>query len=1161
MTFRTGVRPDSRITVCLVALLLLLTVAIPVFAQFSTGSILGTVKDAQGGAVPGAAVTIRNTETGLTRTLTTGEDGAYRAPSLPVGMYSIVIEKSGFKTSTHEGLILTVTQEMEVNFDLEVGQQAQRVIVTGEAPQVETTSGSLGSLVDEQKIADLPLNGRNYIDLTLLQTGISKSTQHLGEGVWFSSNGAPPRSNNILLDGARLSNSTGTISASAGGNTLGVDGIREYTVLTDMFGAEYGLTMGSQVVMVSKGGANRWSGDVFEYLRNSALDAANYFDTPASSGGRRLPPFRRNNFGGSFGGPIKKDKAFFNAVYEGLRQDKGLTFNTQVLDSSCYNPGTKQLLAAVPASCSGAGAEAVNPTMAKLLNVLIPYPNIVGSTGALDHFAPVAADRAGENFGQIRFDQNFSMADSFFVRYTTDQYHDTSDSPFPVYGSVGDSWNHFVTIAENHIFSPGLLNTGRFSFSRTTSTTGNVLANTQGADLSGPGYSFFNGLPSGSFLFFGEWGIFGPTAGNTNSIQQNLFTGSDDVFYTKGRHALKFGFLVNRFDITYSPASQSANSVAGEVQFFNVRGLLNGRYGNYDAATVNPAGTAYTYNTIGLYAQDDFRVSSRLTLNLGLRYEFNTVPTEMHGADYRFLNIADPSTTVASKGPIMRNASLKNFSPRVGFAYDVTGNGTTSIRGGFGEYFDVGNIGSALSQHGFSIPPFNSFRVVNQIFGQFGPCDTLTIPFSFQYNQSTCPGAPPVLPSIHTLDYYSKQPHLLQYNLTVEHQLPWNMALSVGYVGSRGINLFNLQEENPNIPIPSSAANCVGPCPAGPYWGTQGTQPRYNPNIVTATMVTSAGDSWYNSLQANLNMRTTHGLQFQVAYTYSKSLDTAQAQAYVVDCFASTGSGQGIDPTNTRTDRGPSCFDTPHNLRLNFEYHLPNMKRRNFGAKVLNGWWVANILSIQSGYPFTLNTRNLISNNGVYAGDQGERPNVITKDNLAGAQAAANVAAAAAGVPAPTMQIYDQATVITGNVNHWFNPNMFTLVGPNAKAACNDSNQSVAPSTTYGDTAGFDPTCYFGFMGDASRNILRGPHLRNWDFSIDKDTALPFLGENGKLEFRVDLFNILNHPNFSTPNNTIYGAQVSNELPASPAFGGSAGVITSTASDSRQIQLALKFIF
>src|SRR5438132_6049041 len=317
----------------------LLTVGKLAMSQLPTATILGAIKDSSSAVIPGASITAKNVETGLTRTGVSAEDGSFRLSALPVGGYEVRVELPGFRTEVRSGLTLTVAQEAVVNFTLQAGAVEQTVVVTEDAPIVNTTSGALGGLVDERRVAELPLNGRNFIDLTLLQPGI---TQHRNLGVaastvglWFSSNGAPLRSNNYLLDGAIMTNLTNGTSASQDGSTLGIEGVREYRVITNSFSAEYGMTMGSQVMVVTKGGTNTRHGSLFEYFRNSALDARNLFYSKTAASYRRLPAFARNQFGGSLGGPIKKDKTFFFGVYEGLRQHIGVTTISPTISAAC----------------------------------------------------------------------------------------------------------------------------------------------------------------------------------------------------------------------------------------------------------------------------------------------------------------------------------------------------------------------------------------------------------------------------------------------------------------------------------------------------------------------------------------------------------------------------------------------------------------------------------------------------------------------------------------------------------------------------------------------------------------------------------------------------------------------------------------------------------
>ena len=394
---RFGVRTPLFIGAIVLVLLL---GAFPSFAQLPTGTILGTVKDASGASVPGATVTIQNSDTGLTRAVTTGSDGAFAAPELAAGHYQIQVAHEGFKTATRSGITLEVTQQAVINFTMEIGASQQQVVVTGEAPIVNTQNATLGGLVNEQRIEDLPLNGRNYIDLSLIQPGVTQDRNFgsgggVSVGISFSANGAPVRSNNFMLDGAVLQNISSRNPASLAGTTLGVDGIKEYQVITSNFAAEYGLTMGSQMVIASKGGGNQFHGDGFEYLRNSALDARNYFDPPpAQIGGHRNPEFRRNNFGGSVGGPIKKDKTFFYGVYEGLRQTLGVTSNITVPGAGCHGPGgaTESTVAApVPTSRPHYRRSPLARFIAPFL-ALQPSPNVPTVPGQLSHFAYSATE-------------------------------------------------------------------------------------------------------------------------------------------------------------------------------------------------------------------------------------------------------------------------------------------------------------------------------------------------------------------------------------------------------------------------------------------------------------------------------------------------------------------------------------------------------------------------------------------------------------------------------------------------------------------------------------------------------------------------------------------------------------------------------------------------
>lgn len=503
---------------CFIGLTIFLVCASMAVAQQSTGTILGTVKDASGAAVAGATITANSVDTGTTRTVTTGDDGSYRISGFPIGRYTVQAQHEGFSVESHSGLTLTVAQEAVVNFTLQVGAVSQTVSVTGEAPLINTTSGALASLVDEQKIADLPLNGRNYVDLMMLQPGISQQVNKGAGGgqigTWFSNNGAPVRSNNMMLDGAILNNIMGAGSSAATGSTLGIDGIQEWRVITNSFSAEYGMTMGSEMIIASKGGTNTFHGDAFEYLRNNVLDATNFFYVPtAANGFARIPPYKRNQFGGSFGGPIKKDKTFFYAVYEGLRERLGVTNILKTIPAADHvttnNPG-----------CGGCNVPAViQPILAA-----IPSPNISGT----NNFTNPYSQPTTEDYGQMRVDQNIGNSDSFFARYTIDQATQIQSPGFPQFTLVYTSRNQYLTLSENHIFSPTLLNTARFSFSRTP-----IIEYDPVSALNGPPTTMIQGRDFGVLNITGV-SQFGNVAAPPASLIQNIFAWSDDVVKTMG---------------------------------------------------------------------------------------------------------------------------------------------------------------------------------------------------------------------------------------------------------------------------------------------------------------------------------------------------------------------------------------------------------------------------------------------------------------------------------------------------------------------------------------------------------------------------------------------------------------------------------------------------
>jgi hypothetical protein len=1175
----------------MVWLAILILAAIPVAAQLPTGAILGTVRDSSGASIPNATVTVRNTDTNLTRPAKTEKDGSYRFPELPVGHYELKAEAAGFKTETRTALTLEVTQQGVINFDLQVGAATEQVTVSSELPLVNTQDSTLGGTINEQQLEELPLNGRNYIDLALYKPGVNKDRQQTNQanGTSFSVNGAPPRSNNFTLDGAILQNSTGRSPVAGGsGNALGLDGIKEFRIVTGTFQAEYGLAMGSQMVAVSKSGTNKFHGDLFEYVRNSALDANDFF---ANRGGVPIAPLQRNQFGGAFGGPIKKDKTFFYGAYEGIQQQLGLTNNNLVPSAGCIKPAGAVVwngAGSQPAGttlCPDIGPNPddpnpANPTLPYTVRIspytapflaLVPAPNVTVPASEILTGGNLSANifndnnSLSEHYGQMRVDQIFSANDTLFGRYTIDNaILDSSQGDYRYFRNLGAARNQWLTLAENHIFSPTLLNTARLSFSRTnrlTSINNTGLPNGTGpAIVSGfnTGVVDMNSAAGGTYSEFGS-----VNAAPTTFALQNIYTLSNDVIWTRGKHAFKFGTLLNRYNIS----NQSTNSYNGQIQFNTFVDFLTS---NPSVVEFAPPGTNenrfYIFNTFGFYGQDDWRVTQRLTLNLGFRYEFMNTPHELQKKESRLLNDYTDNFTV---GPIIKNNTLHDFSPRVGFAYDPFGKGKTAIRGGAGIYYDMGNIGSVLGNNTIGAPPYSGLVDIlpntcpatapdqappgcNDWETKLGttangfpfpiPAQILNFYCINNPKNPSCQNPPGVTSGVtpQFMDYDYKSPYMIQYNVSVQQQLPWNIALGVAYVGNHGIHLATIRDSNPILPTSfRSCGDPAGLCVGGkvPFWDSNSSAyANVNPNMASTINVGTFAASRYNALQIVLEKRTSHGLQFDTAYTHSRVTDDTQGQANVQDCVSSGGL-LGTYPLVQSVDNGPACFNIPNNWEFSALYHFPNrMAGNGFTAKALNGWFISSIVSVESGEPFSPIVGNNRSQSGVLQG-QNDRANLNTTALLAAYPC--NAANPCAYTPVP----YDSNTVITGRVDQWFNPKMFSL-----------SPECLGPGLTNCSNA-------VGQLGTAGRNILSGPPLRNWDFSLVKETKLGFLGEAGKLEFRAEFFNVLNHPNFKAPGAQVFAGRFRDLTPFSEAPSSGGGQLTKMEGKPRQIQFAVRLEF
>ena len=1164
-------------------LVLLALVALPLRAQLPTGAILGTVTDASQAVLPGTSVTVTNVGTGYSRTQTTEANGSYRFDALPIGNYQLRVSNNGFKTQIRKGIVLAVAQQEVVPITLEVGAATETVTVAAAPPQVDITTPTLGGLMTPTSIQDLPLNGRNLLDLTMLQTGVSNVTTYYGPAASagtlgqgndeFTSNGAPIRSNDYLLDGAIMQNAWGSTPTSIAGTTLGVDGIQEFKVITNLFDAQYGLTMGSQTTMVSKAGTNNFHGDIFEYARNAVFDARNYFDQGA------LPPFSRNQFGGAVGGPIKKNKAFFEANYEGFIQNLSLSdIVSNLPESTCHvSAGTQVTM------WNGVGAQPtgscydplyvnpVDPTLnsgtttmsaigAQLL-ALTPAPNaFVGdvTSAYVNSYASNPSQPTSVQHGQVRFDDNVSAADSFFVRYTVENASQVTPAPTPGLTSTLGSLAQYLTLSENHIVSPKTINVARFSYSRF-----NLNGNSTGTSTFSQPAEVTGSTLSGGYVMNGGYGIGVGEPGSSISPQtldQSIYTWSDDIFWNKGKHAFQFGTLINHFD---QPQSFAISKFGG-LTFYRTTDIINGMVIGYGFAPPSSNQSRdYHYNTFGFYAQDNWHVLQRLTLNLGLRYEPRSNIVNNGVQQYYFSNFAadNPLNTPAAgtvPGNIVQNDSLHNFAPRIGFAWDVFGNGKTAVRGGAGLYYDIANVGAEASNAIFSTPPTSYSVSVQGLSTPVPAC----LPLDTCFPVSSQGQYPFDGMALSTLDYHAKQPYMGQYNLTVEHQLPAGMVLSVSYVGSRGIHLWNIMEGNPAVPdqvlnaqnpqcgTPNAPANCsqagvsgISKTPGGLTWmdciaaapaastGLPTTNPLTDPNNPNAcrlnpyygdyTLNTTKADSWYNSLQASFQ-KITGNWNFQTSYTFSKALDDGEGAIP----FGEATTSDSTNPYNPKFDRGPTEYDATHQFEFTTTYHLPNpVKSHKIAAALLNGWWTSHIFTARTGYAFSPVLLYYQNSNDFNTYGGLERPDFVTSANLSqitDPNCATNAWGLAGGGCNPNAVVYDKNKVKLGSPGQWFNPNMFVQ----------------------------QP---FGQLGDVPRGVLRGPGFFDWDATMAKDVKLSFLGEAGKLELRADMFNVVNHTTFAAPNgNTI-------------APGGSvfplAGLVSATANYSRQFQFSARMEF
>lgn len=933
---------NSRRISCLaiVAAVIFLSGLYPEFlgGQSVNGVILGRVTDPSGGVLPGVTVVVENTDTGVSQSTVTNDMGNYRVPSLPPGNYRVRAELSGFSTAVREGVALSVQQQAVVNFTLQLGEISEEVVVTGGAEIVETTTSTVSGLVNEREILDLPLNGRDYSQLALLQIGVVQTTSSGpdpftvgGRTGKFVVNGARPTANSFLLDGTEINDPDFNVPVGGvAGFLLGVEAIREFRVLTDSYSAEFGRNAGALVTAVTRSGTNEFHGSVFEFHRNSGLDAKNFFDDP--EGG--VPSFRRNNFGFALGGPIVKDKTFFFTNAEFFKEVLGVTSVATVPDEKArmgilpiLNPETGQ-------------REDVNigvaPGVQPFLD-LFPLPNGMNFGNGTAEFRGSAGQPADEEFWVTRIDHHFTDKDLLYGRYTyddSDSERPFASTPVPGFPSILDRRNQYLTVEYQRTFSPTLFNEARFGYSRTAQ----LLAPSGTAPIS---ISLLPGERPLGVIALNDVSPLGNSSILPLGAKSNVFQYIDNVSYTKGRHSFKAGFNIRRIWISdFFDVNSNGNFFAGSLQ-----NLLQGRSIFFLGATPGSESRRdWRMTQYGFFGQDDFKVHPRFTLNLGLRYEFTTVPTEVAGRVTNLRNVeTDSAITVGD--PLFKNPSLRNWAPRVGFAWDLTGDGKTVLRSGFGVFHDFifGNIfGNTRFQ-----PPFFELLFL--------------------------PGAPfpnplaepvPLQVSPQTIEFDLRNPYVMHYNLNIQRELDPNTVLTIGYNASRGVKLFRVFEANTAFPEF---------LPDGSKFFPQGVT-RRNPAFGPIRQRATDARSWFDSLQVGLNRRFSDGLQFQVSYTLGKFIDDS-AGPFQTDQLSQPSNT--MDPENRGLDKGLSPFDARHNFVVNWTYEVPLMHNRNdLLGHVLGDWQFNGILTLASGRPFTPvvgfnRSNNLQSGTGV-----SDRPNL-----------------------------------------------------------------------------------------------------------------------------------------------------------------------------------------
>lgn len=1093
-----------------------MTLGSAAFGQAS-GNISGYVKDASGTAVPNVTVTALMQEQKTARTAETDGQGFYQFIGLLPGHYDVSYEAKGFAKQLRSGVQLTIEQDVRLDAALTIGSVQTQVEVGAAAPLVDTQSSTLSGLIDDRRVVDLPLNGRNIISLASILPGVTNvsARQSMGDargGPEMDVNGGRPNMNLFTLDGAYFNNP----SRNTGINFPPPDATQEIRILTQNFGAEYGHSPGSQVEVLAKAGTNQLHGAAWEFLRNDALNARDFF-APS------VPTEKQNQFGAALGGPILKNRLFVFGSYEGLT-------NHQQAESRRANVPSAAERAGDFTGLSTTLVDPTDPITGLPLTDASGSPCVAGNRIAPGCISPVATKALGyipqsasgqvvslasgpitQNLGVVRVDWNQSDKHHIYGHYYENQ--NSRSDPFSGGNLAGYIGTDFTVntkegaINDTYTFTPTLINQAIFSVLNSNSDE----ANTKTIDPSSLGINLPQYLPNGGIgINIGSGGSDVALSSSTPTQFLGLnYQFRDNLSWIKGRHSLKFGFEMLKLNFQQIFIEAPSMTFDGIRSGDPVADFMLGAYDSTGVAFGVRNTNAYTtFNSF--YGQDEFKITPRLTFTFGLRYEpflpwkdrKNAINTVEYGVQSKVVPDAPPGIVFPGDVPKgLAPADLNNFAPRVGFAWDVRGDGKTSIRGGYGIYFETINADSVAQEN----PPFAGFATVYSgnaadPFGSTGnvaPPAVVTGKFGCTkistYPGYSCPLFPLPVGGVFT-DPKLRSPYIKQYTFSIQRQITANTIIEAAYAGKIGTKIEALRTYNP-------AAFVNDPITGAPP-SLQNVNDRviHEPGILSPQGYLLGNDfrSWYHSLQVQVTKRFSQGFSVVGSYTLAKSLDTSSTDNL---------GGAVADPFDLHQEKGRSDWDRRHSFVVSWLYSPRLALGNRLANSVLNGWTFTAIQSVQSGLPVTFLQGQDVALDGTASGLQ-------------------------------RAQLEPGASVNTIELNH---PNRNAMVNDffNASAFV---NPNLVPLGTY---------------GDSGRGLISGAAFANTDFSVLRDFGLR---ENLKLQFRAEMFNLFNQVNFSNPIATANASAVS---PTGTLInGGTFGQIQSTFTGTgRQIQFALKLLW